>query len=146
MEKVLRQALKNGDFTGTSDKRSQIMRAVRGKGNKTTEKRLRAALIRNGVKGWRVNPKSTVGNPDFFFPSQRIAVFVDGCFWHACMRCGHVPNNNRSFWSIKLDNNRRRDRRINRQLRAQGIRVIRLWEHQLKSDLHASVKQIESHL
>lgn len=146
MEKILRQALKNGTFTGVSNKRSQIMGSVRGKGNKTTEKRLRAALIRNGIKGWRVNPKSMVGNPDFFFPSQRIAVFVDGCFWHACIRCGHVPKNNHSFWSLKLDNNRKRDRRIDRELRAQGIRVIRLWEHQLKSELHASVKEIESYL
>ena len=146
MKKILRLALKNGAFSELSKKRSEIMRSVKANGNKTTERRLRAALIRSGIKGWKVNPKSTLGNPDFFFPAQRIAVFVDGCFWHACTRCGHVPNNNRSFWSLKLRINRKRDRQVNRQLRAQGIKVIRLWEHQLNGELQTSVKRIESNL
>jgi DNA mismatch endonuclease (patch repair protein) len=144
MEKILRLTLSNGQFTGVSKKRSQIMGSVKGTRNKSTEMRLRAALIKSGTKGWKVNPKGTAGNPDFFFPSKHLAVFVDGCFWHACMRCGHVPHNNRSFWKTKLANNRKRDRRITRQLRAQGIRVVRFWEHQLKTDLQASVRRIDS--
>jgi DNA mismatch endonuclease, patch repair protein len=146
MEKILRLSLTNGEFAGTSRKRSHIMRSVKGKGNKSTEMRLRAALISNGISGWKVNPKDTFGNPDFFFPTEQVAVFVDGCFWHACTRCGHVPNSNSLFWKTKLDINRKRDKRINRQLRHHGIRVIRFWEHELEAELCKSVRLIESGL
>jgi DNA mismatch endonuclease (patch repair protein) len=72
-----------------------------------------------------------VENPDFTFRAQRVAVFVDGCFWHGCPRHGTQPRQNRRFWERKLNGNRARDRRVNRALRAKGWRVLRIWEHAL---------------
>lgn len=72
------------------------------------------------------------GCPDFVFVDRRIAVFVDGCFWHGCRRCArNLPHSRQEFWSNKIDRNRKRDRAINRRLRADGYIVIRIWEHSL---------------
>lgn len=70
--------------------------------------------------------------PDFVFRAARLAVFVDGCFWHACPRHSNLPVNNRAFWRKKLAVNRNRDRLVNRTLRRLGWRVVRLWEHELR--------------
>jgi len=146
MENKLRSTLRDGKFNRLTIERSRIMRSVKSRGNKTTELRLRAALVQKGIVGWKINPKGILGSPDFFVPRARLAIFVDGCFWHGCLRCGHVPNNNRSFWQVKLSNNRKRDGKINRQLREQGITVFRFWEHQLKIDLQACVRRINKHV
>ena len=69
--------------------------------------------------------------PDFVFPKQRLAVFVDGCFWHACPRHSNLPANHRAFWKRKLAANQARDRQVNRTLRQEGWRVMRIWEHNL---------------
>ncbi len=69
--------------------------------------------------------------PDFVFPKLRLAVFVDGCFWHGCPRHATKPRHNAAFWRRKLAANRTRDRRVNRTLRAAGWRVLRIWEHEL---------------
>jgi DNA mismatch endonuclease (patch repair protein) len=68
---------------------------------------------------------------DFVFRQARLAVFVDGCFWHSCPKHATKPKNNRAFWRRKLTANQRRDRIVNRTLRAQGWRVLRIWEHAL---------------
>ena len=73
------------------------------------------------------------GKPDFTFRAQRVAVFVDGCFWHGCPKHGTRPRHNRAFWQRKLSGNRARDRKVNRALRAQGWRVVRIWEHDLRN-------------
>ncbi|MEO6804948.1 MAG: very short patch repair endonuclease [Edaphobacter sp.] len=109
------------------------MSAIKGKGNKTTELSLRMALVRAGVSGWNLHSVDVVGRPDFFFPQEAVAVFVDGCFWHGCSRCGHTPKTRSVFWSAKFARNKARDSEITRQLRRDGIDVIRLWEHQLKT-------------
>jgi DNA mismatch endonuclease (patch repair protein) len=70
--------------------------------------------------------------PDFVFPKLRLAVFVDGCFWHQCPRHSNLPANNRTFWERKLKGNKARDRRVARTLRASGWRVLRVWEHELR--------------
>jgi DNA mismatch endonuclease (patch repair protein) len=70
--------------------------------------------------------------PDFVFRSQRLAVFVDGCFWHGCPVHGTQPRHNAKFWRDKIARNRTRDRLVTRTLRARGWRVIRIWEHELK--------------
>jgi DNA mismatch endonuclease, patch repair protein len=132
MEKVLRAMLPGGAFSDVPLARSQSMSRIRGKNNGTTEKTLRMALVRSGVRGWSMHP-DLLGRPDFYFSAYRLAVFVDGCFWHACKKCGHVPRTRSEFWRAKLERNRQRDRRVGRQLRAQGIRVVRIWEHRLNS-------------
>ena len=70
--------------------------------------------------------------PDFVFPKLRLAVFVDGCFWHGCPRHGSQPKGNGAFWRKKLAANVARDRRVNRALRRSGWKVLRIWEHALK--------------
>lgn len=113
--------------------RSAHMAKIKPKGNRSTEARVEAALIEEGIKGWVQNPKEITGKPDFFFPDQKLAVFVDGCFWHACPICKRrIPSNRSEFWQEKLDKNRRRDNRQHRQLRRQGYHAMRVWEHQLK--------------
>lgn len=81
------------------------------------------------------HPRSRSGRfrvrPEFVFPALRLAVFVDGCFWHACPRHATQPRNNAAFWRQKLAANRARDREVNRALRAAGWRVLRIWEHEL---------------
>ena len=111
-------------------KRSQVMAAVRSKGNKETELKLASIFRANGITGWRRH-RPLLGKPDFIFPKQRLAVFVDGCFWHGCARHCKFPAGNRAFWEKKLSGNQARDRRVNRALRKLGWRVVRIWEHDL---------------
>jgi DNA mismatch endonuclease (patch repair protein) len=116
----------------TKKKRSQVMACIAGRGNRSTEWRLRARLISAGVSGWRVNAKDIVGKPDFAFDSAKVAVLVDGCFWHGCRHCRNIPATNREFWSKKIAANRKRDRQVSRTLRRSGWTVLRFWEHELK--------------
>ena len=76
---------------------------------------------------------------DLLFRRARVAVFVDGCFWHACPRHGTLPKANRTFWEAKLARNRSRDRDTDRRLRAKGWRVVRVWEHEAADDAAARV-------
>lgn len=112
--------------------RSRNMRAIKAISNATTELRLRGYLVKNGIKGWRVRAKNVNGCPDFFFPKERVAVFVDGCFWHGCPKCGHIPKTNRLYWSKKLARNKSRDAQVGRILRASGIEVLRFRECQVR--------------
>lgn len=112
--------------------RSKVMAAIRGKGNRSTEWRLRARFIASGISGWRMHPAEIPGKPDFVFLKKRIAIFVDGCFWHGCGLCRNIPRSNRSFWENKIEKNRKRDRKISRQLKKSGWQVLRFWEHDLK--------------
>jgi len=70
--------------------------------------------------------------PDFVFRPHRLAVFVDGCFWHGCPLHATQPKTNAAFWQEKLSTNRTRDRLVTRTLRTRGWRVLRIWEHELK--------------
>jgi DNA mismatch endonuclease (patch repair protein) len=106
------------------------MAAIRGRGNRGTELRLVALLRAHGLSGWRRGSRLP-GRPDFVFPRVRLAVFVDGCFWHGCPRHVTWPRQNAGFWREKITGNRARDRRVNRTLRARGWRVLRIWEHAL---------------
>jgi DNA mismatch endonuclease (patch repair protein) len=76
------------------------------------------------------------------FPKQKVAVFVDGCFWHGCPKCYPRPKTNRKFWDKKRADNMARDRRVNRQLRLQGWKVIRIWQHPLKKSPDACLIRI----
>ena len=116
----------------TRKERSALMAKVRSKGNRSTEGKVEAALKTAGVKGWKKHPKYVLGRPDFYLSKAKLAVFVDGCFWHACPKCGRLPSSNAEYWTSKIDSNRRRDNRIRRQLRAEGFHVMRIWEHEVK--------------
>ena len=110
--------------------RSENMRQIRAV-NTRPELALRRALWAAGLRGWRLHYKRLPGSPDFAFPRRKIAVFVDGCFWHGCPRHYRGPKSSRAYWDGKLEVNRARDRRTGAVLRQEGWRVVRLWEHDL---------------
>jgi DNA mismatch endonuclease (patch repair protein) len=111
--------------------RSRVMAAVRGRGNASTELRLVALLRAARITGWRRHAR-VYGHPDFVFPGARLAIFLDGCFWHACPHHGQIPRTNVTFWRRKLARNQARDRLVGRELRRRGWTVLRFWEHSLK--------------
>jgi DNA mismatch endonuclease (patch repair protein) len=111
-------------------KRSHVMARIRGQGNKDTELRLIELFRAEGITGWR-RGSALPGRPDFVFPRVRLAVFVDGCFWHGCPLHATWPKQNAAFWRAKILGNRRRDRAVDRQLRKLGWVVVRIWEHAL---------------
>ena len=111
-------------------KRSAVMSQIRSRGNKATELALAKFFRRHKITGWRRNQK-VFGKPDFVFSKLKLAVFVDGCFWHGCPKHGTQPKGNRAFWKKKFARNIARDRLVNRALRRTGWRVLRIWEHEL---------------
>jgi DNA mismatch endonuclease, patch repair protein len=114
----------------TNPMRSRIMSTIRSTGNTTTELRLIHIMRKEGITGWRRGVRLT-GKPDFVFERQKLAVFVDGCFWHGC-RCKRLPTEHRAFWRAKIEANRARDKQTNQRLRQAGWTTVRIWEHQLR--------------
>ena len=133
MEKKLKQYLEKGSFFNVSEKRSKTMSAIKGKSNKSTEISLQMALVRREISGWSRNERSLPGKPDFYFDKKKLAIFVDGCFWHGCPICGHIPKTRSDFWRAKIQRNQERDDKVRKELEASGIQVLRFWEHELKN-------------
>ena len=142
MEKALREKLRNGKFSEVPATRSKTMSAIKGKGNKTTEIKFRFALVRAGISGWKMNQTDILGKPDFYFPKNKLAVFIDGCFWHGCPKCGHIPKTNTEYWREKITRNKKRDNSTTRKLRYRNFKVLRFWEHELKNDLPGCVRKL----
>lgn len=113
--------------TFTRQKRSWIMAQVRSDGNRSTETRLIAVLRENGITGWR-RRYPLVGKPDFVFPKARVAVFVDGCFWHGHPTKCRIPKAHRIYWKRKIARNVARDRQVTQTLREKDWKVVRIWE------------------
>ena len=130
----------------TKAKRSEVMSRIRGAGNKDTELRLIRIFRVNGIIGWRRHWPA-FGKPDFVFPNLKLAVFVDGCFWHGCPRHFIKPRGNAAFWRKKIAANKARDRLVARTLRKLGWEVLRIWEHELtKQNEVRLVKRLRTHL
>ncbi len=106
------------------------MSLIRSRGNKATELRLIEIFREHDITGWR-REQRLIGKPDFTFRRERVVVFVDGCFWHGCPKCYKRPKSNRKFWDEKIAANRKRDRYVGRELRREGWKVVRIWQHQL---------------
>ncbi len=119
------------------------MAAIHGTGNKTTEQRFAKILRMHGIVGWRRH-LSLPGKPDFAFPKLKVAIFVDGCFWHFCSRCTKIPKQNTKYWIEKRRRNKSRDRKVSQRLRMKGWRVLRFWEHTLvnESAVAARIRKI----
>jgi DNA mismatch endonuclease (patch repair protein) len=126
--------------------RSQLMARIRSTGNETTEMRLARLLRKFRICGWRRNYR-LMGKPDFVWPKHKVAVFVDGCFWHG-HNCGRnlKPKYNATMWRKKIAANRRRDRRNTRNLRATGWSVVRIWECILAKQPKISLSRIRQAL
>lgn len=121
-------------------KRSDIMRQVKSNQNKSTELRLISVFQQYHIAGWRRNYK-VKGHPDFVFLDQKIAVFVDGCFWHGHDCRNTRPADNRDYWQQKRERNMRRDRETTALFEGRGWRVIRIWECELKDKNRAILLQ-----
>jgi len=113
----------------TKKQRSYCMSRIRSKDTQP-EIFLRKAISSAGVKGYRLHYKLS-GRPDIVFPRKKIAVFIDGCFWHKCPKCFVKPKTNVRFWNRKIESNVKRDRAVNTRLKRDGWTVIRIWEHEI---------------
>lgn len=108
------------------------MSRIRSHGTRP-EVRLRA-LLERWLPDYEVkeHPSEIFGKPDFYVPELRLAIFVDGCFFHGCPQHYRPPEQNKEYWLPKIRANKKRDRLVNRTLRAEGIWLVRIWEHELK--------------
>jgi DNA mismatch endonuclease (patch repair protein) len=116
----------------TRGKRSEIMGKVRSRGNATTELEALRILRVAGITGWRRH-SPIFGRPDFVFRKNRVALFIDGCFWHGCPECYQAPKTSIKFWREKVSKNGKRDKEVSLRLRKSGWKVVRVWECRLKS-------------
>lgn len=113
-------------------KRSHIMRRVKSHGNKSTEIKLISVFKDNNISGWKRN-YAVKGHPDFVFLKKKIAVFVDGCFWHGHDCRNTKPSDNKDYWDKKRERNIRHDKEVTASFEARGWTVIRIWECELKN-------------
>jgi len=111
--------------------RSAVMSKVRSKGNKSTELRLIEVFSECGIKGWQRN-YPVKGHPDFVLLKRRIAVFVDGCFWHGHDCRNTRPKQNEEFWKAKRVRNMARDKTVTEKFERRGWTVLRIWECEFK--------------
>lgn len=118
--------------------RSQMMANIR---SKNTGAELRLKIILRGTF-IRQHPK-IYGNPDFGLKVKKIAIFLDGCFWHKCPKHYHEPKTNKKFWISKIERNTQRDKEVNKKLKSKGYKVIRIWEHELKYPHKKILKKIK---
>ena len=125
--------------------RGQLMSRVRSTSNKTTEIQLAQLLRKAGLSGWRRHTPLP-GRPDFVWPKMKVAVFVDGCFWHGHNCRNLTSKTNASAWRDKIVKTQARDRRTNRQLRLLGWKVIRIWECRLARVPHHCLRRIRRKL
>lgn len=112
--------------------RSAVMRKVRSKGNKSTELKLIEIFRENGVAGWRRN-YPVKGHPDFVFPKKKVAVFVDGCFWHGHDCRNTCPQENEEYWAKKRKRNIKHDQEVTAIFESRNWTVVRIWECELKT-------------
>jgi len=136
-----------------SVQRSKTMAAVKSRGNASTELKMRRLLRANKLNGWRRHV-DIIGTPDFSWPNKKVALFVDGCFWHKCPHCFRKPKSNLDYWGNKIKSNKARDQRINKSLKQAGWNVIRVWECKIdqpgtiakvKKALHIKDKEEKTH-
>jgi DNA mismatch endonuclease (patch repair protein) len=113
--------------------RLKTMRAVRGK-RTSIERRLFSMLAGLGINGWKQNASDICGKPDVIFKEQKIAIFIDGCFWHGCPTCNRpLPQTNKDYWESKINRNKQRAKENNKLLYKDGWKVLRIWEHEIRT-------------
>jgi len=123
---------------------SKVMCSNKGK-NTTPEIVLRKHLWKNGFRGYRVHKGDMPGSPDIVYSKKRLAIFVNGCFWHRCPRCDlPLPKTHTDFWKKKFQRNIERDKEKIDELRSLGWKVITIWECEIKKDISSCVERIRS--
>jgi DNA mismatch endonuclease (patch repair protein) len=123
----------------TRDQRSALMSRVKTR-DTAPEVALRRALWAVGVRGWRCHPRRVPGRPDLAWIGRRVAVFVDGAFWHG--HPDHYWGQSGAFWDAKIARNRARDERVNTELAARGWRVVRFWDFEVERDVTGCVERL----
>jgi DNA mismatch endonuclease, patch repair protein len=125
----------------TKDQRAYNMSMIRGK-NTGPEIKLRKLLWSQGIRGYRIH-YNLLGKPDIVFTKNKIAIFIDGCFWHKCPVDFQEPEIRKEFWMKKINSNVERDKKVNEYLKAEGWVVVRFWEHEIKRNPDNVVKKIK---
>ena len=120
--------------------RSRIMSSIRAKDTKP-EMIIRKILWAKG-KRYRLHDRSVFGTPDICSKSGKVAVFIDGCFWHGCARCYQQPKTNAKFWKKKILDNKSRRKLVITRLREEGWKTMEIWEHEIKSRPHVAANKI----
>ena len=122
---------------------SRVMSANKAKNTKP-EIILRKALWKENIRGYRLHPKELSGKPDIIFFSKRVAVFVNGCFWHRCSYCKlELPKTNQEFWREKFETNIKRDQNKIRELKGEGWICITIWECEIKNNILNVIKKLK---
>jgi len=129
--------------TVSKEKRSQVMSKVRSK-NTQLELSFRKKLWEKGFR-YRLYYK-IAGKPDLAFVSKKVAVFIDSCFWHKCPIHHREPSSNKEYWVPKFKRNEERAKEVNKNLKKNGWKVIRIWEHEIKKNQENCIKKIIKYL
>jgi DNA mismatch endonuclease (patch repair protein) len=124
----------------TREQRTYNMSKIRGK-NTGPEIKLRKLLWSAGIRGYRIHYRLS-GKPDIVFTKKKIAIFIDGCFWHKCPTCFQEPETRKDFWMGKIQSNVDRDKIVDAQLKSEGWKIIRIWEHEIRKNPEKSVSDI----
>lgn len=121
---------------------SAVMRANRSKGTEL-ERRISACLTAATSRRFITNDDRLPGSPDFAFYGAQLAIFAHGCFWHACLICDRPrPRHNATYWSMKVETNVKRDRRVARSLRSLGWGVLTIRECRFRKNPDAEIRRI----
>lgn len=126
----------------SKEQRSKNMSAIRSKGNKSTEIEFIQLLRKNKITGWRRHKKGAYGSPDFLFAKYKLAVFVNGCFWHGCRKHCKMPKTNKKYWGAKIERNKKRDRKVRKYYKDKEWDVLRFWEHDVKNNKNKIINKI----
>lgn len=124
----------------TKQQRSYNMSRIRGRDTKP-EILLRKSLWRKGFR-YSLHSRRLAGKPDIAMSKYKIAIFIDGCFWHRCPAHFKEPRNNKEFWKKKITSNLERDERNNLLLKNAGWTVLRFWEHEVSGKIDSVVRKI----
>jgi DNA mismatch endonuclease (patch repair protein) len=130
-----------GDFV-TNKKRSDIMSKIKSS-DTNFEKSFRKLLWEKGYR-YRKNVNNMRGKPDIYFPGKRIIIFLDSCFWHGCKEHCRMPKTNKSYWETKIEKNKKRDEETTKYYKDNNFKILRVWEHEIKSDPKNTIKKVVS--
>lgn len=128
----------------TKKQRSYNMSQIKSKDTKP-ELCLRKILLLSKIKNFRTN-YVLPGKPDLVFAKNKLAIFIDGCFWHKCPKCFVKPATRSKFWEEKIKKNVSRDKEINKTIRGLGWKILRFWEHEINMNPGKVVKKIAKKL
>ena len=127
----------------TNETTTKVMRSNKGRGT-NPELILRKALRETGYPGYRLNWKKAPGRPDITYPGRRVAIFVNGCFWHRCPHCDlPLPKSHTDFWQQKFERNMERDKKKTKELEDLGWKVVTIWECEIRKNLPSVISSLK---